>query len=499
MPHSNPFILGSSSFTKKIDLLKDIASKNRLAAESVARERFEPSSGKKSRFSKIISGIAGAPGEILDEAKNIGIELGKGTLKGFEIAGNQASALPATLFTKAELDEQGRLTTRRNLLGNPLANARSFVDVLKQTGELPEGVGPPGIRQLTQGFQTAQKVGQAFQEDPDIPAGVKFASSLLEPSIFVPAGATAKIASKLAPVAARSPRLGAKALRGGLGLLEGFDKPATVAKFAVGGSAGAEIAERFDIPKVPEIVERIALPLAGGIGATQVGRAGRVAGKQILKDLSEFSSADAMIHDRFPGYMSKEFEGEVGAINIRPGDSESVRNIKNQIDDSRVLIDDMEKLREYRDVELEFNNLAGLLDKLKEEGGVDTGFPSLAEITDIRADYNLEVGRGDIQVNEKEFKKIISEFNDRIENYDRGKLQFEAGREFRGDIEDTGTLLEQDKLVSRQGEIFDELNELHATPQGIVTDADRQLDFKLNKELESIEDALPSSAVPVEE
>lgn len=145
---------------------------------------------------------------------------------------------------------------------NPQARFERNLSLLEQeTGKdlrARNRLGFPGGRILDiprAEFMVAQEAGRLYEEDPDIPAGVKFAGSVLgDPTVYGSAGLKPALNLGLkaagvdaAKLARQYPKL-AKAGRAANWALEGFDSPRTLAGFTAGGALGAQIAERTETP-----------------------------------------------------------------------------------------------------------------------------------------------------------------------------------------------------------------------------------------------------------
>lgn len=254
MPNGSPWILSNPKFVSREEHEKRKAEERKKAAEALSEQKPQ----KKSRGLGPLGSAIKASAGILEDVGG-GIKgAGEATMKGLETFGNQTQSVPAALFTRGQVQD-GQYTTRRNIIGNPFSNIQSHISAQQKAG-FDTGGNP-----IVAGIKAANRAGRAFNEDPDISAGVKFASNVgFDPSTYSPA-----LISKL-------PRIGgalakSKALRGANELTKGFDNPATAAKFIVGGAVGTEAASRFDVPGVNEGVEQFVGGLGGGIAGARIG------------------------------------------------------------------------------------------------------------------------------------------------------------------------------------------------------------------------------------
>lgn len=199
----------------------------------------------KSIFGKAIKLAAGIIPDPVENA--VGDTVG-GVEKGLNFWGNQVQSVPAALFTKGTV-QNGQYTTKRNIIGNPLANVASHVKAQREAGVAPKSGGGL-LGDIGAGFASARLAGEAFQSDPDISPVTKNVTGLaFDPTTYLAAGTLSKI-PKIAAVGGAKGKL----LRGGLGLAEGFDSPAQVAKFIVGSGAGTYLGEKVGHPNIGSFV-----------------------------------------------------------------------------------------------------------------------------------------------------------------------------------------------------------------------------------------------------
>ena len=250
-----PWIIRSPRYVSREDKEKKDAEDRAKAAKALtAQGDHKPAKKGKSIFDKALKATTGLASDIGEGLWDAGGEV----LGGFETYGNQAASVPAALFTKGKV-EDGKYTTQRNLIGNPFANVASHVKAQRQSG-IDTGTG------LVAGFKAANRAGKAFNEDPDIPTWTKTGANIIfDPTSYMAAGAISKL-PKLAAIGGAKGKLA----RGSLGILEGFDKPKTLAKFTAGAMAGSELGERSGLPGGTFVGS-----LAGGIGAASVGAGAR--------------------------------------------------------------------------------------------------------------------------------------------------------------------------------------------------------------------------------
>jgi hypothetical protein len=250
--------------------------------------------------------------------------------------GNQTQSVPAALFTRGQV-QNGKYTTKRNLIGNPFENIQSHIAAQRQVGLAPKDKPSNPFEAIGRGFQAANRAGKAFNEDPDIAPGVKFASGLaFDPTTYIPAGALIK-GAKLAPEAGAAARTGrgAGTARGALGLLEGFQSPRQALAFTAGGAAGTELMSRVNIPGVPEGAEQfLGGILGGGVTAGVAGGKHRTPAthvtyplppeKRVYHNTPNVHQGPIQISpngDIGPGWYVSEHANE----NYREGDSESMK------------------------------------------------------------------------------------------------------------------------------------------------------------------------------
>lgn len=245
-------------YVPKEDKEKKEAERRRKSAEALNNQTHKK---KKGRFD-FIKDAAGATFNTIDDIQDAVVDktkdAGGGILHGLDVYGNQVQSVPAFLFTKGTV-EDGEYTTKRNLIGNPLSNARSHVKAQRRLGLVDEedASGNP-LQRVLEGFQVANRAGGAFQRDPDISEGLKFATGVgFDPTTYSPAviGKIPKVGNALSK---------SRSLRTVDSLIEGFNSPRTAAKFIVGGALGTEAASRVNVPGVPEGLEQFAGGAVGG-------------------------------------------------------------------------------------------------------------------------------------------------------------------------------------------------------------------------------------------
>lgn len=290
---------------KTIDTTERLAReiKIRQASTKAAEDAAIAPVKKKSVFSQAIKMAADFTPNVIED---VAATAGKSTWKGLETWGNQVQSVPAALFTKGTV-EDGQYTTKRNLIGNPLSNVKSHVKAQREVGIAPEGGNL--LEDIGAGFKSARLAGKAYEEDPDIAAGVKFGTGVIfDPTSYLAAGTLSKL-PKVAKVGGAKGKLA----RGALGVVEGFENPAQVGKFAVGGALGTELASSYDIPYVPEAVEQIGGGLGGGIvGVTKAPRRAAELGekyipgaKQGFGSTTEVVETGERVYHGTPNYIPK--------------------------------------------------------------------------------------------------------------------------------------------------------------------------------------------------
>lgn len=185
------------------------------------------------------------------------------TLSGLNTYGNFTQSVPAALFTQGQVQD-GQYTTKRNLWGNPLSNIQSHMQAQRDAGLINEDVSGLNWNTIKEGIKAQERMGQAYQEDPDISEGVKFGSSILsDPTTYLGAGLLKGIGRKAPEVVKRGvtkvPML-KPTLKGVTEVAAGFERPASPFLFAAGGGAAAEAADQLDAPGWARFVA----PMAGG-------------------------------------------------------------------------------------------------------------------------------------------------------------------------------------------------------------------------------------------
>lgn len=300
MPET-PFLL---KYTRYIN--KELRAVNELKKELKVRQfnneaEFKPKK-KDNIFAKALSPFS--------KAKDVAEDIGEGAWKGLEVYGNQVQSVPAALFTRGQVQD-GQYTTKRNLIGNPIANVASHVKAQRQLGLVDEKQASGNIlERLQEGFESANRAGKAYSEDPNIPSGVKFATGVaFDPSSYLAAGTV----SKLPKVAKIGGAKGALA-RAPLQVIEGFDKPSTLAKFTVGGALGTQIADKVNIPGIGEGVEQfVGGMLGGGLAARPKGGFNQPQTKALTEVVTQ---EDRLHHGTFrtipEGSIVTSIRGDIG-------------------------------------------------------------------------------------------------------------------------------------------------------------------------------------------
>ena len=250
---TTPFFLRLSKTIEQAERFQNQAKLQ--AAINKARNEALPTKKKKSVFGEAIKMAANfTPNVVEDVAKSTG----RGLWGGLQGWNNQVQSVPAALFTKGKVQD-GQYTTERNLIGNPFANVVSHVEAQRKLGIAPKGGNI--LEDIGAGFESARLAGKAYEEDPDIASGVKFGTGVIfDPTSYLAAGTISKL-PKIAGIGGAKGKLA----RAPINLIEGFDSPAQVGKFAVGGAIGTELANKYDVPGVPEGLEQFLGGMGGGI------------------------------------------------------------------------------------------------------------------------------------------------------------------------------------------------------------------------------------------
>jgi len=268
---------------------RDLEAKLRVYDYNATAEYKPKKKSSQSVIGKALKGIRNAPENIVDskvsrKAKSSVKTMSRDFNDAMEVWERQVSGFPSLVATRGVVKD-GEYTTSQNIIGNPLANVASHIRAQRQTGKLGD---KSGAISLGQAIKTANRAGQAFQEDPDINQGIKTGVSIgFDPSTYGPGvllkARKAKAAAegvKALPELTRFGRAVSKApapIRFGVKAidelgLKGFDDPVTALKFTAGAGVGSALTAKYDIPLVPEEVEGLLGTMGGGLFGAKMGK-----------------------------------------------------------------------------------------------------------------------------------------------------------------------------------------------------------------------------------
>lgn len=292
----NPwFTPGGYNYIPKADKIK--ADQQTAVAAAKALEAQQVTKPKKS------GGIFGFLGDAKDAVIGGAEDVAGAIGTGLNTWGNQLLTAPAEVSTKGIYTPEGGYQSRFHL-GNPISNIKSHLRAQEQAGYNTHG--------FLNSIKASNRIGKSFSENPDIPAGVKFATQVgLDPTTYLGLGIGSAISktAKGAEILAQ-PGVGGTIARGAVGLTKGFENPASAAKFAIGGGVATEIADRTDAPGPLKLVAPILGAKAAGLATGGLHAGAAVAMGAVPGELRGLSNEElgAIARDRNNPLRQKAME-----------------------------------------------------------------------------------------------------------------------------------------------------------------------------------------------